>query len=139
MKLDIAKTAYHRNGICGEGFHAITFRWKDEGNGQHRHMVAILFEEQGQCAVLDIDELTKDNIGFAQGNSWRGDHFEPDLRETLARPENEVAEANAHLIAAAPEMYVILADIAEALDKGTERLGVGREMILRQALAKAEG
>ena len=46
---------------------------------------------------------------------------------------------NAHLIAAAPDMYVILADIAEALDKGTERLEVGREMILRQALAKAEG
>jgi hypothetical protein len=46
-------------------------------------MVGIIFEGQGQCAVLDIDETLKDNVEFAHGNSWRGDHFEDDLRKAI--------------------------------------------------------
>ena len=81
--MKIQKSAYHRNGVSGEGFNVLTFNWSDEAK-TNRHMVAVVFEGQGQCAVLDIDELVEDNIEFAQGNSWRGDHFERELREAIA-------------------------------------------------------
>ena len=77
-KIKIIKISHHRNGICGEGFHVATFKWKDD-NGEPRHMVGIIFEAANYCAILDIDETAKDNIEFAHGNSWRGDHFEDNI------------------------------------------------------------
>lgn len=53
-------------------------------------------------------------------------------------PEGEEI-ANAHLIAAAPDMYSFLADLARAIDEGQERIGCSRGMILSTILAKAEG
>lgn len=81
MKLSNIKVDYHRNGVAGEGFHVATFDMR-EGNERHK-MVGILFGESGQCAVLDIDMLSANNIEFAQGNSWRGDYFEPELRAAI--------------------------------------------------------
>lgn len=81
MELSKIKVAYHRNGISGIGFHVCTFTMKD-GPRTH-HMVGVLFEEEGACAVFDIDMLKVDNIEFAQGNSWRGDEFEPELRKAI--------------------------------------------------------
>lgn len=46
-------------------------------------MVAILFEERGRCAVLEVDETANDNIAFAMGNSWRGDDYEDTLRKAI--------------------------------------------------------
>jgi len=88
--MKIIKVAYHRNGVCGEGFNVVTFNYKDIDTRpvKNRHMIGVLFEEQGQCAVLDIDELTKDNIEFASGNSWRGDHFEVELRQKIKDKES---------------------------------------------------
>ena len=83
-RIKARKTAYHRNGVSGEGFHVVTFDWKDDARVK-RHMVGVQFEDGGACAVLDIDELVKDNIGFAEGNSWRGDHFEKELREVVSK------------------------------------------------------
>ena len=85
MEIKIRKIDFHRNGVSGEGFHVATFDWedKDEDEKVVRHMVATIFEAQGQCAVLDINELLKDNIGVAEGNSWRGDHFEEELRKEI--------------------------------------------------------
>jgi hypothetical protein len=89
MKLKIQEIAYHRNGVCGEGFHVIRFQWKDDDSGTMRNMVAIYFgadenEFNPRCAVLDADETAAGNIGFANGNSWRGDHFSDDLRKAIA-------------------------------------------------------
>ena len=81
MKLSNIKVDYHRNGISGEGFHVATFHMQ-EGE-RHHNMVAVLFGEPGQCAVLDIDLLKENNIEFARGNSWRGDHFEGELRAAI--------------------------------------------------------
>ena len=81
MKLSNIKVDYHRNGVAGEGFRVATFDMQ-EGN-EHHKMVGILFGESGQCAILDIDMLSANNIEFAQGNSWRGDHFEPELRAAI--------------------------------------------------------
>lgn len=89
MKLTIRQTAYHRNGVSGEGFHVVTFSWDNPETGHTHHMVGTVFDEQGQCAVFDIDELTKDNIAFAKGNSWRGDNFEPELRVAIERFREE--------------------------------------------------
>lgn len=81
MQISNVKIDYHRNGICGNGFFVATFKMK-EGKEKH-HMVAVLFSDIGNCAVFDIDELKKNNIDFANGNSWRGDHFEDELRKYI--------------------------------------------------------
>lgn len=64
---------YHRNGVGGEGFYAVTFR-----DGR-QNMVAVVFDGPGQVAVFDRDKLGASNVIFGQ-NSWRGDHYEGTLR-----------------------------------------------------------
>ena len=81
MRINVVETAYHRNGISGEGFYVVRFKWRDGRN--YRNMVATIFEGRGRLAVLDTDETAKGNIAFAKGNSWRGDYFEPDLRAAI--------------------------------------------------------
>ena len=71
---------YHRNGVSGDGFHVVRFT-SAEGEGE---FVAILFEQEKSCAVLNVPQIVAGNIGFAMGNSWRGDNFEPELREAIA-------------------------------------------------------
>jgi hypothetical protein len=79
-----AKVAYHRNGVSGEGFHIITFH----NNEDHIDMVGIVFEGSGQVAVFDRKLLGEGVIEFRQ-NSWRGDSFEPSLREVIAEWNKE--------------------------------------------------
>ena len=88
-EIKVTETAYHRNGVSGEGFYIITFKWKPEGE-KPRNMVAVLFDEPGQCAVQDIDETAKGNITFGQGNSWRGDDFEPAMRKAIVKYGEEL-------------------------------------------------
>lgn len=78
------KVAHHRNGISGTPFHVVTFEWADPEAPAPRKMVAVLFETDTECAVLDRDMLQIANIEFAGGNSWRGDHFEPTLRALIS-------------------------------------------------------
>ena len=87
MKIKIKEIAFHRNGICGAGFYAVLFTSKDQGD-KLRNMVAAVFDEPNHVAVLDIDETQSGNIGFAMGNSWRGDRFEPELRKAISDYEN---------------------------------------------------
>ena len=82
MNITKVKVAFHRNGVAGSGFHVVLFNWKDEDKVTRR-MVATMFETPGDYAVLDIDETAKGNIGFAHGNSWRGDRFELCLRTAI--------------------------------------------------------
>ena len=78
MDLNIVSASFHRNGIGGEGFYAIIF-----DDAEHGRMIASLFDEAGYCAVYKISEIEKGNIGFAMGNSWRGDMYESELRPLL--------------------------------------------------------
>lgn len=78
MTILIHSIAYHRNGVCGEGFHAVLFRCPSNGE-----MMATVFDGSGQCAVLRLKELADANIRFGE-NSWRGDHYEVDLRRAIA-------------------------------------------------------
>ena len=79
MKLTIIAFAHHRNGICGTPFDVILF--EDTGPEGSRK-VAILFEPEGHCAVLDVDKLAAGDIAFGS-NSWRGDRFEASLRKAI--------------------------------------------------------
>ena len=79
MNLTIIDIAHHRNGVCGAPFAVILF---EDAGAEGSRKVAILFEHDGQCAVLDIDKLAQGDIAFAS-NSWRGAHFEPSLRKAI--------------------------------------------------------
>jgi hypothetical protein len=79
MKLTIIDIAHHRNGICGIPFAVVLFT--DTGSEGSRK-VAILFEQEGHCAVLDVDKLAQGDIAFGS-NSWRGDRFEQPLRNAI--------------------------------------------------------
>jgi len=97
MNLTIQEIAYHRNGISGEPFYVLTFRDEDED----REMVAIVFDFDADAdpavftncrtAVFDREELAAGNIAFAQGNSWRGDYYDADLRQALRVHERQLS------------------------------------------------
>jgi len=89
MKLTIDKIAYHRNGVAGEPFKAVIFKY------DKKKMLAIRFDDGAPdsigfsnplCAVFDLDLLAKGVIEFGQ-NSWRGDHFATYLDKALEEVE----------------------------------------------------
>lgn len=82
--MDIKEIAFHRNGVCGIGFHVVLF-----ADGKNKNMVGIVFPEPGAVAVLDTKMTAKGNIAFARGNSWRGDYYESYLRAAIEDDENE--------------------------------------------------
>ncbi len=84
--MEVKKISYHRNGIGGNGFHIVIF---DDKKRKIKNHVAFVFEGQGNIAVVNIDELSKHNIEFAEGNSWRGDEFEDEIRETIKQEEED--------------------------------------------------
>ena len=80
MKLKIIDIACHRNGICGAPFEVVLF--EDQGPEGSRK-AGILFEEPYHCAILDVAKLATGDIAFGS-NSWRGDKYEPHLRQAIA-------------------------------------------------------
>ena len=81
MKLTIIDIAHHRNGISGAPFDVALFEDHDPAEGSRK--VAILFEQPCHCAVLDVAKLAQGDIALGS-NSWRGDHYEPQLRQAIA-------------------------------------------------------
>ena len=78
MKLKIIDIAHHRNGVTGTGFDVVLFKVLRERGTK----VGILFDDSGHCAVLDVTMLAAGDIAFGS-NSWRGDDYEPDLRNAI--------------------------------------------------------
>ena len=83
----IEEIAYHRNGISGMPFHVVKFL------GEAGPMLGVVFpipEEDidGGCvadgcvAVFQRTLLACDDIEFGS-NSWRGDHYEAELRAAI--------------------------------------------------------
>ena len=89
MTLKIIDIAFHRNGACGAPFEVVLF--EDKGIDGSRK-VAVLFEGNSFCAVLDVAKLAAGDIAFGS-NSWRGDDYEPGLRQAL-RLASTPAERN---------------------------------------------
>lgn len=73
--MKVLEIQYHRNGVSGNGFHAVRFEF--EG----KNMLAMVFPEPGNVGVLCIDDLPTAGIG--RGNRYRGDAFEPELRSEI--------------------------------------------------------
>ncbi|HJT77880.1 MAG TPA: hypothetical protein VJ739_11825 [Gemmataceae bacterium] len=79
MKLKIIDFDHHRNGISGAPFAVVLF---EDAGPEGSRKVAILFEPEGHCAVLDVAKLAAGSIAFGT-NSWRGDRYESSLRRAL--------------------------------------------------------
>ena len=95
MKLNIIDIACHRNGICGAPFTVVLF---EDGGGEGTRKVAILFEREYHCAVLDPAAVVMGDIAFGS-NSWRGDRYESALRaETKKRLDCETFPLDLHAI-----------------------------------------
>jgi hypothetical protein len=93
MKLTIIDIAYHRNGICGAPFASVLF---EDSGPEGSRKIAILFEAEYHCAVLDVAKLAAGDIACGS-NSWRGDTFEPLLRaESTARLGTETSLLDIH-------------------------------------------
>ena len=85
MKLKIIDIAHHRNGVAGAPFDIVLF--KECGRGGNRKL-GIVFDEPNYCAVLDIGLLAAGDIAFGS-NSWRGDDYEPHLRQAILKQQTE--------------------------------------------------
>lgn len=80
MKTNIIAIAHHRNGIDGAPFHVVLF--EDNPGPEASRKVGIVFDRAHHVAVLDIVELAAGDIAFGS-NSWRGDVYEPHLRDAI--------------------------------------------------------
>lgn len=78
--MKVWEISYHRNGIGGAPFHVVLF---NDPEASENLMVAIVFEEPNYVAVLDTKKTANGDIEFAQGNSWRGDYYEAELRKHI--------------------------------------------------------
>lgn len=113
----VHQVAWHRNGVGGEGFHAVVFdhepyddcptcggSWGWTNNvtkqemceNQHtapapkkntRRMLGIVYDKPGYVSVLDIDKLTDPTVGVAFGDTSGGNSWRGD------RFERELREA----------------------------------------------
>lgn len=82
MKTDLSEIAHHRNGICGEPFHVVLF--EDSPGPEASRKVGIVFDATHHVAVLDVAKLAAGDVAFGS-NSWRGDKYEPHLRDAIER------------------------------------------------------
>jgi hypothetical protein len=82
MKLTLEQIEYHRNGICGAPFHVMIFQDSEEGR-----MLSIVFEQAYHVAVFNLDKLALGIITFGV-NAWRGDRYEPQLRQLIQEVEH---------------------------------------------------
>ncbi len=91
----VQEVAFHRNGVGGNGFYAVLFtsdieavtdtRWGNplSPGKPGARFLATVFDEPGSCAVICLDLIESVGVKFAGGNSWRGDQYEPELREAI--------------------------------------------------------
>lgn len=99
---EVLEVAWHRNGIGGRGFYAIRFTsdidpvskadgemWNipETSGAKSANFLGILTDTPGECYVICTDLLPTCGVKFAGGNSWRGDRYEPELREAISTNE----------------------------------------------------
>ena len=94
---EVQEVSWHRNGISGVGFYAVRFTadiepcskqdsaaWNipETAGESAANFLAIVFDEPGMGAVICLDRISTHGVQFG-GNAWRGDDFEPELREAI--------------------------------------------------------
>ena len=65
MKISNVKVVYHRNGVMGEPFYAVSFKH------EHEDLIATVTGEKGGCHVINPNDISM---------CYRGDTFEKSLR-----------------------------------------------------------
>lgn len=87
--MQLYQIEYHRNGISGEGFWAVLFLDPSvqRGRGQPYNMLATVFPEPGHVSVINTHLLAEHGVTFGP-NSWRGDHYEGQLRAWIKERED---------------------------------------------------
>jgi hypothetical protein len=93
----VVQVAYHRNGVGGEGFHAVVFEIVPELSSRYytrskarQTLVASVFEGRGQVAIFNVAKLSDPTIGVAFGeNAWRGDLYEKELRAAIRKTTSD--------------------------------------------------
>ena len=103
----VQEVAYHRNGISGKGFYAVRFTSdieEDDGTlggrippvhptvaaHESANWLAIVTDDPGECYVICLDLIPTCGVKFAGGNSWRGDHYEAELRNDIRELRSEL-------------------------------------------------
>lgn len=86
-ELRLTEIQGHRNGVSGTGFYAIRFLQRD--GRAWVPMLATVFPERVSVAVLCLDLLP--HAGVSRDNAWRGDDYEPTLRQWIAESERSAA------------------------------------------------
>jgi len=87
MKIKDVEVNWHRNGGGGEGFYTGFFDWMNDKK-EWQKMFYVIYDRDGYCSILDARLLTKGDVVF-MSNSWRGDHFEPELRRAIKKHEEK--------------------------------------------------
>ena len=82
MTITLEAVGYHRNGMTGRSFHAVTFWYEDEHDERHA-LLATVFAAPGAVAVLDRELARVGDVDFSRDSTWRGDRFEPALRAAI--------------------------------------------------------
>lgn len=96
--MKIVQIEYHRNGVMGEGFYAVIFdeqnsTWVENGIKRPERFMATVFKAPGHVSVFSVDRLKESGVTFGE-NSWRGDHYELELRHQLDKRAAEKYGAN---------------------------------------------
>ena len=89
MTIDVLDITRHRNGISGEPFSLVIFSASPEG--KELKFSAVVFDDPGYCAVVCLDMAPFDSSdNSSDHNFWRGDWFEPELREAIKKFESNL-------------------------------------------------
>ena len=67
--LAVHDITYHRNGICGQGWHGVYFEMIEDGRMSNMHLT---FFDPEVYAVVGLDNFTE---------TWRGDVIVEELKE----------------------------------------------------------
>lgn len=85
----ITEIAHHRNGVDGAPFYVLRFKCnKDETTEHGNDFLGIVFEKSHHVAVISLAEISHVGVVFGL-NSFRGDNFEPELRQAIKDFEGE--------------------------------------------------
>ena len=103
----VLEVAWHRNGISGRGFYAVRFTCDIEGTSPEQaalwnipasppqpdaNFLAVLTDTPGECYVVCTDHLAAHGVAFGK-NSWRGDHYEGELRAAIEAADGRTSGA----------------------------------------------
>lgn len=82
--IQVIEISLHRNGGGGEPFHAIRWSWRPpDALGRREEFYAAVFRAPRHLAVISLDRVPSMGVGYARGNSWSAENFEPFLRALI--------------------------------------------------------